>query len=109
MEEYSDEVSTLERPVENKENDLGYSDYRSPMQFRDMDILISAEQKKRIVETIFYNNEEKYQLNIKMFNWLESWEDASDLLDLILHSNKINPKSEEAQEFTSIVLNCFAE
>ncbi|MHA2278996.1 MAG: hypothetical protein ACXAC2_24720 [Candidatus Kariarchaeaceae archaeon] len=69
-----------------------------------MDLLIPSEQQEWISETIFFKDAEKYQQTIKMFNWIECWEDASDLLDLIFPKNKLNPKSGEAKEFSSIIL-----
>jgi hypothetical protein len=80
-----------------------------PHEYRNMDSLIPSEQQERIIETIFFNDTEKYLRTIKIFNCLESWEDGSDLLELIFHSNKLDPLSREAHKFTSIVRNCFEE
>jgi len=80
-----------------------------PHEYRDMDMLIPSEQQERIIETIFLNDTEKYLRTIKIFNCLESWEDGSDLLELIFQSLKLNPTTEEAKEFTSIIRNFFEE
>jgi hypothetical protein len=108
-EKYSDEVSTLETHIDKKVRVSTDTEFAKLYEIRDMNILISSEQKREIIERIFDNNEEKYQRIITLFNFLKTWQDARYLLKLIFNSNKLNPKSGEAGEFTAIVRNCFEE
>jgi len=103
------EVSTVVAPGEKKVDVSGDSDHTKFLEYRDMGSLIPSEQREWIIETIFFNDAEKYNQTIRMFNWIECWEDASDLLDLIFPKNKLNPKSEEAREFSAIIRNYFDE
>lgn len=85
--------------LENEEN-FSYD-------LRNLNLLISSNQRDKIVEVIFRNDEEKYRKIINLFNRIKSWEDASELLDLIFISNKLDPHSVEAIEFTSLIYGCF--
>jgi len=105
----TNEVPTLETQNEKKVGVSRKSDHKKFLEHRDMDSLIPSKQKEWIIETIFFDDAEKYRQTMKMFNWLEIWEDASDLLELILPKNKLNSDSQEAREFTSIIRNCFDE
>jgi hypothetical protein len=105
----SDEPS---RPVSKEGKKVRVSadtEFAKLYEIRNMNVLISSEQKRQIIETIFDNNEEKYQRVISIFNYLKSWQNATELLELIFHSNRLNPQSGEAREFASIVCNCFDE
>jgi hypothetical protein len=105
----TDDFSAHEAKDEKKVRVSADTEFAKLYEIRNMKILISSEQKKEIVETIFDNNEEKYQGVISIFNYLKSWHDATQLLELIFHRNKLDPLSREAHKFTSIVRNCFDE
>jgi len=106
---FSEESSTPETKGENNAKVSADTEFAKLYEIRNMNVLISSEQKRQIVETVFENSEEKYQRVITIFNYLKSWQDATELLELIFHSNALNPLSEDAVEFASIIRNCFEE
>jgi hypothetical protein len=92
---------------ERNQTELLENEVQISYDLRDLNLLISTTQRDKIVELIFKNDEEKYQKMINLFNRIKSWEDASELLDLIYISNKLDPHSVETIEFTSLIYSCF--
>lgn len=107
MEEYSDDSYTVDTFNDKEVRVSTDTEVIKALKLRNMNILISSEQKKYFIENIFADDEEKYQRIISLFNYIKTWHDADSLLDLIYHNNNLNPLSEQAREFTSIVRNCF--
>jgi len=107
MEEYLKDSYPVDNYNDKEVRVSADTEVTKAFKLRNMNILISSQQKKYFIENIFADDEEKYQRIITLFNYIKTWRDANSLLDLIYHNNKLNPLSEEAREFTSIVRNCF--
>jgi len=70
---------------------------------RDLNAIISKEQREKFIKKLFRKNEASYADTIAELNSARTWRDASLLLNQLFETNKLNPFSDDVIEFTDTV------
>lgn len=70
---------------------------------RNLDEIISPHQHKKFQAIFFSEKEPYYDKLINLINILPTWQRATDLLHLFYRRKGIDPLSEEALEFKSLI------
>lgn len=69
----------------------------------EIDHIITARERKRIIKKIFRNDWEDYRRITNLINLIPSWKAAFKLLELCFKERGVDPYSKEAQVFSNIV------
>jgi hypothetical protein len=69
----------------------------------DLQALISAELRERVITSVFMNDSAHYDTIIAALNGLRTWAEASAYIDQLCEINNINPSLPELNEFSAAV------
>jgi len=70
---------------------------------RDVNLLISAKQRKKFIKKIFNKNEEDFYKFIELINQLPTWKHASTLMEMFYNRRGIDLYTKEAIELSNLI------
>jgi hypothetical protein len=70
---------------------------------QDVNLLISAKQRKKFIKKIFNKNEEDYYKFIELVNQLPTWKHASTLMEMFYNRRGIDLYTKEAIELSNLI------
>lgn len=73
----------------------------------DFASLITSRQRKKFIRKIFNRNEEDFEKFLARLNSIQSYKDASILLDFYLYKNDVDPYSKEVIDFRNTLYHAY--
>jgi hypothetical protein len=70
---------------------------------RNVESLISAREKERVVKKIFHKDEEDYKRIITLLNNMTNWTLAFRLIKWVFLERRVDPFSRDASKFTNLI------
>jgi hypothetical protein len=69
----------------------------------DLAFLLTSRQRRKFVRKIFNGNEEDFEKFLALSSNIQTYKDASILLDFYLYKNEVDPSSKEAIDFRNVI------
>ena len=74
----------------------------SDQPLEDLNIMIAGRTRRKIIKKLFRKNEDDYLNFVEKINALNTWKEASRIIDDEFYERGINPYSKEALSFSDI-------
>ena len=74
---------------------------------RNLSSFISARQRQRFIRKIFQGDKKDFQKFFALLKNIQSYKDASILLDFYFYKNEVDPMSKEALDFKNLIFYAY--